>query len=38
MQEKKCPAIRNDKLKRKQHIKKCESNTIKHVKKIRLHM
>ena len=39
MQEKtKCRTLRNDKWERKQYIKKCESNTIKDVIKIRLHM
>ena len=38
MQEKKCCTLRNDKWERKQYIKKCESNTIKDVIKIRLHM
>ena len=34
----KCCTIQNDKLERKQYIKKCESNTIKDVMKIRLYM
>ena len=39
MQEKtKCRTIQNDKWQRKQHIKKCESTTIKDIMKIRLHM
>ena len=39
MQEKiKCRTLQNDKWERKQYIKKCESNTIKDVIKIRLHM
>ena len=39
MQEKtKCRTLRNDNWERKQYIKKCESNTIKDVIKIRLHM
>ena len=39
MQEKtKCRTVRNDKWERKQYIKKCESNTIKDVIKIRIHM
>ena len=39
MQEKtKCQTVRNGKWERKQYTKKCESNTIKDVIKIRLHM
>ena len=39
MQEKtKCRTLQNDKWERKQYIKKCESNTIKDVIKIRIHM
>ena len=39
MQKKtKCHTLRNDKWERKQYIKKCESNIIKHVIKIRLPM
>ena len=39
MQEKtKCRELRNDKWERKQYIKKCESNTIKDVIKVRLNM
>ena len=39
MQEKtKCRTLRKDQWERKQYIQKCESNTIKDVIKIRLHM
>ena len=39
MQEKpKCPTIQNDKWERKQYIEKCESDAIKDVMEIRLHM
>ena len=38
MQEKTKCQIRNDKCNRKQYIRKCESNTIKDVIKIRLHV
>ena len=34
----KCSTIQNDKWERKQYIKKCKSNTIKDIMKIRLHM
>ena len=34
----KCRTLRNEKWERKQHIKNCESNSIKDVIKIRLHM